>query len=354
LASNTLVRIAAEADRPAWDDFVLRRCPGVLLQCWGWGELRRRYGWEVVRLLAVDRVSGGVWGTLPVQLRTGRAGVGFAYGVRGPLVEDLGRDRDRDVALALIAEAERLARRRHALVLKLDPEWPDGDAPVAAVLHDARLRPSWYDVQHRKTYLVDLAGGAEAVFGRLKESTRRNIRKAERGRVTVQVRDDAGALDEFHRLLVDTAQRNDFQARQVGYFGNLLECVGTSAPVAVVLAEHGGRALAGLVAVAAGSRLVYLYGGTSLDDARLQAPYAAHWRAIEWGIALGCTTYDMWGVPNHEDASVPGYGYYEFKTRWNGRVVRHIRCQDAPLWPRLGPLPRLAERVALRGRPLLT
>jgi peptidoglycan pentaglycine glycine transferase (the first glycine) len=354
LTSPTVVRIASEADRPAWDDFVLRRCPGVLLQCWGWGELRRRYGWDVVRLLAQDAATGEVCGTVPVQLRGGPAGIGFAYGVRGPLVEDLGSDRDRDAAMALIAEATRLARRRRALVLKLDPEWPADDARADALLRTAHLRPSWYDVQHRKTYLVDLGAGAGAVFAHLKESTRRNIRKAERSGVTVQVRDDAAALEEFHALLVDTSQRTGFAAREAGYFRNLMECVGASAPVVVVLASHAGRPLAGLIAIAAGSRLVYLYGGTAPDDARLQAPYAAHWRAIEWGIAQGCTTYDMWGVPNHEDATRPGFGYYEFKTRWNGRVVRHIRCQDAPLWPALGPLPRLAERVALRGRPLLT
>ena len=352
MTASVHVRTAVEADRAAWDDFVLRRCPGVLLQCWGWGELRRRYGWDVVRLMAVDAATGEVRGTLPVQLRGGPLGVGFAYGIRGPLVLDVGRDGD--VALALIAAASRLARQRRALVLKLDPEWPEDVAAVGALLHTARLRPSWYDVQHRKTYLVDLAGGADAVFARLKESTRRNVRKASRGGVAVRVCEGVSGVDEFHPLLVETGARNGFPPREAGYFRNLLECVGSSVPAVIVLAEHEGRALAGMIAIAAGSRLVYLYGGTASDGARLQAPYALHWHAIEWGIAHGCTTYDMWGVPNHEDPNVPGYGYYEFKTRWNGRVVRHVRCQDAPLWPLLGPLPRLAERVALRGRPLLT
>jgi lipid II:glycine glycyltransferase (peptidoglycan interpeptide bridge formation enzyme) len=109
-----------------------------------------------------------------------------------------------------------------------------------------------------------------------------------------------------------------------------------------------------MIAAAAGPRLVYLFGGSSLRHARHQPAYLMHWEAIRWGLQQGCRVYDMWGVPNHEDPQAPGAGYYEFKRRWNGEIARHHRCQDAALWPWLGPLPRLAERIALRGRPLLT
>jgi lipid II:glycine glycyltransferase (peptidoglycan interpeptide bridge formation enzyme) len=124
--------------------------------------------------------------------------------------------------------------------------------------------------------------------------------------------------------------------------------------VATLLARVEGEAVAGMIAVAAGPRLVYLFGGTALHHSRHQPAYLLHWEAIRWGLAQDCRVYDMWGVPNHEDPAAAGAGYYEFKRRWNGEIERHHRCQDVPLWPGLGPLPRLAERVALRGRPLLT
>ena len=261
---------------------------------------------------------------------------------------------DAEAALALIAAAQTLARRRRCLVLKLDPEWREDDAAARRILERARLRDSWYDVQHRKTYLVDLDGGTDAVFARLKESTRRNIRRSQRGGVEVEVSIDPAAAVELWPLLAETGVRQGFIPRHAPYYSEVVECVGASCPAAVLLARAGGRVVAGMIAIAAGPRLIYLYGGNRLEAARLQPAYAVQWRAIEWGIANGCTVYDMWGVPNHEDATVPGYGYYEFKTRFNGRVARHVRCQDARLWPALGPLPRWLERLALRGRPLLT
>jgi peptidoglycan pentaglycine glycine transferase (the first glycine) len=239
-------------------------------------------------------------------------------------------------------------------VLKLDPEWRPEDPLTGAVRAATGLRDSSYDVQHRLTYLVDLAGGAGAVLERVKASTRRHIRRAQAGGVEVEVRHDPAAAELFHPLLLATVRRNGFVARDLPYHRSVLRHLGTSCPVATLIARVAGTPVSGMVAVAAGPRLVYLFGGSTLEHAELQPTYLLHWRAVEWGLGHGCSVYDMWGVPSHEDPTAPGAGYFEFKRRWNGRVARHIRCQEAPLWPRLGPLPRLAERVALRGRPLLT
>ncbi|HET9050513.1 MAG TPA: peptidoglycan bridge formation glycyltransferase FemA/FemB family protein [Candidatus Dormibacteraeota bacterium] len=345
-----LVRPATASDRAAWDDFALRRCGGVLLGTWGWGELKRRQGWEITRLVAEN--AGAVEGLLHIQLRRGTGGVGFAYAPRSPVV--VSPSAGADAAVALLGAARRHARRRGCLVLKADPEWTQGDAAARAVLASARARDSWYDVQHRKTYLVDLTGGAASIQGRLKESTRRNIRLAGRAGVEVEVRTDPGAAHDFWPLLAESGERAGFVPRHAAYYAEIVEEVGASCPVTVLLARADGELLAGMIAVAAGPRLVYLYGGNRHDRPRHHAPYAVQWRAIEWGLAHGCEVYDMWGVPNHEDPARPGFGYYEFKTRFNGRVARHMRCQDVRLWPGTGPLPELLERLALRGRPLLT
>ncbi|HVS44645.1 MAG TPA: peptidoglycan bridge formation glycyltransferase FemA/FemB family protein [Candidatus Dormibacteraeota bacterium] len=343
---------AVEADRERWDAFVLGPAGGVLLQTWAWSELKREYGWRVDRLLAVDG-GGAVSGVMAVLSRPGPGGVvGFAYGPRGPAV----RPGESGVApaVALIEAAVRIARRRRAVVLKVDPEWGIADHAAAAIRAATGLSDSPYDVQHRLTYAVDLDGGPGAVLERVKASTRRHIRRAQAGGVEIEVRDDPAAADVFHPLLLATVRRNGFVARDLAYHRALLRHLAQSCPVATLIARARGTAVSGMIAVAAGPRLIYLFGGSSLEHAELQPTYLLHWRAIEWGIARGCRLYDMWGVPNHEDPTAPGAGYYEFKRRWNGEVLRHLRCQDAPLWPRLGPLPRAAERIALRGRPLLT
>lgn len=350
-AAGLRVRSATDADRPAWDRFALAAAGGNLLQTWGWVELKREYGWEVDRFVA-EQEDGDLGGVLHLLTRRGTAGISFAYAPRGPAIRDCGSGAS--AALALLGAARGAARRRRALVLKLDPEWREDDPAAARLVRAAGLRDSPYDVQHRKTWLVDLDGGEETVLARVKASTRNHIRKAQRGGVEVEVRADLAAVDEFHPLFRETVERGGFVGRDLDYHRAVVRHLGASCPVVTLLARVEGKAAAGMIAVAAGPRLVYLFGGTSLGQSRLQPAYLLHWEAIRWGLQQGCRVYDMWGVPNHEDPAAPGAGYYEFKRRWNGELVRHIRCQDVPLWPALGPLPRLAERVALRGRPLLT
>jgi peptidoglycan pentaglycine glycine transferase (the first glycine) len=351
VAADVRVRQATDSDRAAWDRFALDDAGGNLLQTWGWAELKRDHGWEVDRFVATDP-RGGIEGVLHLLTRRGTAGISFAYGPRGPAVRDCAAGAP--AALALIAQARRAARRRRALVLKLDPEWREDDRAALRLVRAAGLRDSPYDVQHRKTWLVPLDGGEEAVLARVKASTRSHVRKAERGGVVVERRTDEDAVDVFHPLFEETVRRSGFVGRDLAYHRAVVRHLGASCPVATLLARVDGEAVAGMIAVAAGPRLVYLFGGSSLRHARLQPAYLMHWEAIRWGLSHGCRVYDMWGVPNHEDPGAEGAGYYEFKRRWNGEITRHMRCQDVRLWPALGPVPRLAERVALRGRPLLT
>jgi lipid II:glycine glycyltransferase (peptidoglycan interpeptide bridge formation enzyme) len=109
--------------------------------------------------------------------------------------------------------------------------------------------------------------------------------------------------------------------------------------------------LAGAVMLFFGSKLVYLYGGTRTEAKDLKPGYLLHWRAIEDAQRRGCTTYDMWGVPLNPQEGQRGYGYYVFKSRFNGRMVRFIGLYDLPVNRAATLTIRLAERFARAGQP---
>ncbi len=334
--------------RARWDQFVGGRGGGVLMQSWGWGELRRSYGWWPLRILAVSPGSGDPLGALQVLGRpVGPAGVSWAYAPRGPA---LAPPAEIKVAAALLDRAARELRPRRVISLHLDPEWPADDPNWAAVRRGLRLRPARYDIQHRNTWLVDLRGGEDAVFRRLPPSTRRNIRIAERAGVRVEQAAGPGAVEGFYRLHLATVQRQGFTTRPSSYYERACEELRATVFTAVRLETP----LAAAIAVAFGSRLIYLYGGTSTDQPQARASYALHWRIIRWGLEQGCTEYDMWGVPRRFDPDNPAHGYATFKTRWGGRQASHTGLMIAPLWGRLDPAIHLAESLALRRRPLLT
>jgi lipid II:glycine glycyltransferase (peptidoglycan interpeptide bridge formation enzyme) len=210
--------------------------------------------------------------------------------------------------------------------------------------------PSRHPIQHQATMLVDIRGGDEALM-RLKESTRRNIRAGVRAGIAVEASDASAAMDNFYELLKETAEREHFAIRVHGYYQDLLALFRERGQVAVYLARHEDRLLAGGVMLFYGPKLIYLYGGTRGDAKDLKPGYVLHWRAIEDAQRRGCTTYDMWGVPVNPQPGERGYGYYVFKSRFNGEMVRFIGLYDLPVNRAAAITIRLAERFARAGQP---
>jgi lipid II:glycine glycyltransferase (peptidoglycan interpeptide bridge formation enzyme) len=328
-------------DASAWDAFVSQASDASLLQAWAWGSLKSRYGWRVQRYFWVD--GGTPMGAIAVLRRGLPGGLGLNYAPRGPILD--GRlDQWPAFWQAL---RERLAQAG-GTVLKVDPEWTS--EAERAVLTESGAMPSRHPIQHQATMRVDISGGDEAMT-RLKESTRRNIRAGIKQGIRVDASESSAAMDSFYALLTETAAREQFTIRSRAYYQDLLTLFRERGQVAVYLARQEERLLAGAVMLFFGSKLVYLYGGTRTEAKDLKPGYLLHWRAIEDAQRRGCTTYDMWGVPLDPQPDQRGYGYYVFKSRFNGKVVRFIGLYDLPVNRAATLTSRLAERFARAGQP---
>jgi lipid II:glycine glycyltransferase (peptidoglycan interpeptide bridge formation enzyme) len=328
-------------DASAWDAFVSQAVDASVLQAWAWGSLKSRYGWGVQRYFWVD--GQAPIGAAAVLRRSLPGGLALNYAPRGPILDG----RLEQWPAFWQALRERLAQDG-GTVFKVDPEWTsDGQR---AVLTGSSALPSRHPIQHQATWLVDISGGDEAMM-RLKESTRRNIRAGIKRGITVEASEGSAAMDSFYELLQETATREQFTIRRRAYYHDLLSLFRERGQAAVYLARHQDRLLAGAVMLFFGSKLVYLYGGTREDAKDLKPGYLLHWRAIEDAQRRGCTTYDMWGVPLDPQPGQRGYGYYVFKSRFNGRMVRFIGLYDLPVNRAAALTIRLAERFARAGQP---
>ncbi|HUY96250.1 MAG TPA: peptidoglycan bridge formation glycyltransferase FemA/FemB family protein [Verrucomicrobiae bacterium] len=344
------VRPATGTDRAAWDCFVRDRAGGNVLQAWGWGELKQGQGWRVLRLVGAADEDGrpAAWrGVCQVLSRSLGGGVRYAYAPRGPALADGG---DGEAAVRILSGAARQLRRERVVRFSCDPEWPVGRPETAALLARCRLLPLGFDVQHRHTWLVDLAGGEAALWARLPAGTRRNVRLAERSGVVVERRHDPEAVDAFFPLYAETVGRQGYVGRPRAYLRELVAALGA----AVFLARLDDQPVAGAIALAFGPRCCYLFGGTRGIGGGSRPGYPLHLAVMRWGIARGCTVYDMWGMPRRFDPADPHHGYAVFKTRWGGRIARHTGLLEVPLWPGADPLLRRIEALAAQRRPLLT
>lgn len=323
-------------DPTTWDAFVSRAGDGSILQSWAWGELKARYGWEPTRYFWMP--DGRIRGAASVLRRSLPGGLAMHYAPRGPVL-----DNQFDEWHSLWPALRRRLALQGGTILKVDPEWPAG---AALALEEAGARHG-HAIQHQATAMIDLSDG-EAVFDRMSASARRNMRHAERAGVVVESSVQLDALDRFYDLLASTADRQQFIIRPRTYYRDLFEAFQERGQVRVYLASHVRATVAGSVMLVYGTRLIYLFSGSSDDGRRLKAPYLIQQSAIRDGQARSCRSYDLWGIPVDARPGDPGWGYAHFKTMLGGTPVTFAGAWDLPVHRPLAAAYHLAERVLAR------
>lgn len=330
-----------------WNAFVSAHQNGHVLQTSAWAALKSAHGWRVLRTVA-DDAHGNLLGGSQILHRNLKFFGCIAYAPRGPVVDW----RDDSAADAVLRSSAAAARTAGAFALVIEPNALD-EPSVRAALQKAGFVSFEHDVQPRRTIMVSLEGDEDAVLARMKQKTRYNVRLAQKKGVVVRHGDENDA-DLYFDLMRATAARDGFSIHPAAYYRDFLRLFTTAAGCgALFIAEADGRPLAALIATAVGREAVYLYGA-SADEGRERMPtYLLQWEAMRWARARGCSHYDLWGVPDEDEATLEAgfearhdglWGVYRFKRGFGGAVVRSVGAWVRPL-----SLPRWwAYRLALR------
>jgi len=322
-------------DQLAWDGLVAAAPHGHVLQSWAWGELKARFGWHVRRVAVGSAAAQVLFRSLPARLGS------IAYVPKGPLADF----KDEAAFKALVDAIRSLARQQRAICLKIEPNLED-DPALTGRLRALGFRPSPQMVQPRRTILVDLGADRETLLGRMKQKTRYNVRLAARKGVTVHPGDESD-LPAFYHLLGTTSRRDNFGIHSQAYYEAVYRLFVPSDRGCLLLAEFEGQLLAGLVVLARGDTAIYMAGASSNEERQRMPTYLLQWEAMLWAKEQGCRTYDLWGVPDQDEAALEAeftqrsgglWGVYRFKRGFGGRLVRTAGAWDlvyAPLRYRL-------------------
>jgi len=321
-----------------WDVFLAQHPDAHILQTREWGELKSRFGW------AAQPVVEGKAGAL-ILFRRLPFGFSLAYLPRGPVPATT-----ESLAL-LLPRLDLIARQRRAVAMIVEPDMPESTTPRDG-LSRLGLTPSRLTVQPPRTITMDLGGSEEETLARMKQKTRYNINLARRHGVLVR---DSNDTDAFCALMRETTTRDGFAAHTPAYYRAVYDLFEARGRVRLSFAEHEGRPLAALMAFAVGARSWYFYGASSSERRDVMAPYLVQWEAMRWAKSLGCKTYDLWGVPDFDEAALERgfatrtdglWGVYRFKRGFGGRVERTVGA-----WQRVyAPAIHRAMMLVLRLR----
>ena len=296
-----------------WNQFLSEHPNAHLLQTGEWGELKSAFGWKPVRI---------VTGSVGVQILFRKLPLGFTVGyIPKANVEQL-----------LLHEVDSGCKQNRAIFLKWEPDlWVDSPLPMEEGLG---VRVSPQNIQPPRTIIVDLKASQEAILARMKQKTRYNIRLAEKKGVTVQAWDD---IESFHKMMLLTGERDRFGVHSREYYQLAYDLLQPKQMGELLVAEFEGKPLAALFVARNGNRAYYLYGASTDEERNRMPTYLLQWEAMKWAKSLGCEEYDLWGVPDEDEATLEAnferrndglWGVYRFKRGFGGEVKRAVQAMD--------------------------
>lgn len=264
-----------------------------------------------------------------------------AFGVRiGPAV--LAHAWDAETIKAAIADPG---------VQALSEVEPDEINPAAKRLHNVLRSAGWLPPkpegegfaagQPRFNFWLPLthpdgrAKTPDEVLKGMNQLWRRNIKKAAKSGVVVRQggREDLAA---FHRVYLETAERDRFTPRPLSYFETMWDALRAEDPdrIRLYLAEHEGDVVAATTWVRVGTHAWYSYGASTAAKRDVRGSNAIQWQMICDAIAAGATIYDLRGITESVDSNDPHLGLIQFKVGTGGRAVEYSGEWDLPInWP---------------------
>lgn len=305
-----------------WNQFLVFQPNAHLLQTGEWGELKSAFGWKAVRIIK---------GNVGVQILFRKLPLGFTIGyLPKPTFSNQLPFLDQE----LWREIDAVCKKNRAIFLKIEPDlWQDielNDLPIT----NYQLQMSPHNIQPPRTIIVDIKDSEEEILARMKQKTRYNIRLAEKKGVTVRSWDD---IEAFHNMMLLTGERDGFGVHSREYYQRAYDLLRPKQMGELLLAEYEGKPLAVLFVARNGNRAYYLYGASTNEERNRMPTYLLQWEAMKWAKARGGEEYDLWGVPDEEEATLEAnfetrhdglWGVYRFKRGFGGELRRAVQAMD--------------------------
>ncbi|HEY3313386.1 MAG TPA: peptidoglycan bridge formation glycyltransferase FemA/FemB family protein [Anaerolineales bacterium] len=309
-----------------WQNFLSKHPNTHILQTAEWGELKSAFGWEALRIVSGEEGIQLLFRKLPLGLSIAYAPKPIAGGQLAGMSPEFR------------AEIDAVCRKKQAVFLKIEPDaWDSEHLELAPERWD--LRPSMHNIQPPRTIVLSLAGSLDDILGRMKQKCRYNIRLAEKKGISVRSWDD---LDGFYRLMQVTGGRDGFGVHSPAYYRKAFELFQPVGKAELLVAEFEGKPLAALMVFVNGTRSWYLYGASNDEERNRMPTYLLQWEAIKWARERGCQEYDLWGVPDVDEATLEAqfesrhdglWGVYRFKRGFGGQVRRAAQALDRIYMP---------------------
>jgi len=177
----------------------------------------------------------------------------------------------------------------------------------------------------RIEFIVDLNRTNEQMVKGLSSHHRRKLKKANKHDLELHEASTMDALREFRQLQVMSRDRRLKRGEEIGilddsYYEILGQKYFSNQLGRIFILRSEGRPLSTAFVSIYGGKALYMYGGSSDEGFRKDAPVLLFTQIFERCRELGCTEFNLGGVPAESvDKEEASHGLYRFKSGFGGR-----------------------------------
>ena len=162
-------------------------------------------------------------------------------------------------------------------------------------------------------HVLDILDEVESVESKLRDSTKRNIRKAIREGVTVAGFTSEESIREYYRLHRLTRKEHGLPPQPFHFFKKIYEHIISKGFGFITLASYKGRIIAGAIFFHYGGKAIFKFGASEKAYQRLRANNLAMWEAIRLCVEKGCKSF-CFGRTDQQNN-----GLIRFKSGWGAK-----------------------------------
>jgi len=149
------------------------------------------------------------------------------------------------------------------------------------------VEASTFDYIHN----LDITLGEEKLFKNFSSNTKRNIKKAMRERVTVEISSSKSALEDFYMMNCITRKKHGLPPQPKKFFDNLLKHVLSQNNGFIAIGKHNNMIIAGAVYLHIGNKALYKFGASIVGYQNLRANNLVMWEAIKYYSTKGFESF---------------------------------------------------------------
>jgi hypothetical protein len=170
-------------------------------------------------------------------------------------------------------------------------------------------------------HILDLSRSEEQIFSNFRSSTKRNIKKAIREGVKVNIDNSLESIREFYRLNCMTRKDHGLPPQPYFFFKNIYNHIISENHGIVVSASFKGKIIAGAVYFHFGEKALYKYGASDRRYQHFRANNLIMWEAIKWYCQQGYKSF-CFGKTEHDNK-----GLIQFKTGWGAKekIIKYYK-----------------------------